>query len=321
MTLYRTLTGRCPFEGSNHFALMMAHVDQVPEPPGAYRPHVPAALEAVTMQALAKRREDRPQSCAAFAAELDRALADVTPLRVERDADLPPTLTEDDGNEMVLIPAGPFQMCHHRRTVLLDRFYVARCAVTNRQFHAFVRETGYRPSDVEASRFLQHWRGAMYPAELADHPVVFVSWLDARAYGRWAGRRLPSEAEWEKAARGRDGNKYPWGRDEPTDELANFGNVRGGGTCAVGSFPRGASPYGIAGMAGNVFEWCEDVDDPTFYLHGPERNPRNTLQPGDAPCVVRGGAFAFDARSLRTYARASFPPTFRLDSVGFRVAL
>ena len=89
----------------------------------------------------------------------------------------------------------------------------------------------------------------------------------------------------------------------------------------VTSHPRGASPYGIEGMAGNVFEWCEDVDDVAFYLHGPDRNPRNTIQPGAAPHVIRGGSYRYDARSLRTYARASFPPTFRLDNVGFRVAL
>ena len=321
VTLYRCLTGRCPFEGTNHFALMMAHVDQEPEPPSAYRPHLPAPLEAITLQALAKKREDRPQSCAAFAAALETALADVTPVRVERETELAPVVIEEDGNEMLLISAGPFQMGAHRRTVLLDRYYVARHPVTNRQFAAFVRATGYKPTDVEANRFLQHWKSSGYAPELADHPVTFVSWLDARAYCRWAGRRLPTEAEWEKAARGPDGNKYPWGRDEPTAELANFGGVRGGGTCPVGAFPRGASLYGIEGLAGNVFEWCEDVDDLTFYLHGPDRNPRNTIQPGDAPCVVRGGAWAYDAKSLRTYARASFPPTFRIDSVGFRVAL
>jgi len=160
--------------------------------------------------------------------------------------------------------------------------------------------------------------------------VVFVSWTDARAYCRWAARRLPSEAEWEKAARGPDGYKYPWGRDEPTPELANFGQARAkgypvapgvGGTAPVDAFPHSASPYGIEGMSGNVFEWCDDVDDPGFYLHGPDRNPRNTIQPGCAPCVIRGGSWRYDARSLRTFARASFPPTFRLDTVGFRVAL
>jgi formylglycine-generating enzyme required for sulfatase activity len=333
VSLYRCTTGRCPFEG-NHFALMMAHVEQAPEPPSLYRPHLPPALEAVIMQALAKDRDQRPQSCAAFRAQLEQALADVTSVRVESESELPRTLLEDDGNEMVLIPGGPFQMGAHRRTVMLDRFYVARHPVTNRQFQAFIETTGYWPTDVEAGRFLQHFRGGKCPPELADHPVVFVSWQDARAYCRWAARRLPSEAEWEKAARGKDGNKFPWGREEPTTELASFGhtrakgyavpNTRGGidiGTSPVGSHPRGASPYGILGMAGNVFEWCEDVDDVTFYLHGPDRNPRNTIQPGEAPCVIRGGSWRYDARSLRTYARSSFPPTFRLDMVGFRVAL
>ena len=94
-----------------------------------------------------------------------------------------------------------------------------------------------------------------------------------------------------------------------------------GGTAPVAAFPRSASPYGIEGMSGNVFEWCEDVDDPVFYLNGPDRNPRNTIQPGSASCVIRGGSWAFDVRSLRTYARASFAPHFRLETLGFRVAL
>jgi serine/threonine-protein kinase len=158
---------------------------------------------------------------------------------------------------------------------------------------------------------------------------VFVSWLDARAYCRWAARRLPTEAEWEKAARGPDGNKYPWGREEPTDKHANFGQARAkgypvsgeGGTSSVNAFPHSASPFGMEGMAGNVFEWCEDIDDVAFYTHGPDRNPRNTINAGSAPHVIRGGCWRYDARSLRTFARASFPPTFRLDTVGFRVAL
>ncbi len=321
VSLYRAVTGRCPFEGNNHFALMMAHVSQPPEPPSHYRPHLPPALQHVMLHALAKDRRDRPQSCAAFAEALEAALVDVTPARTETEAEAPRVIVEDDGNEMRLVPGGAFQMGPNRRTVLLDRCYVARSAVTNRQFVEFVGATGYRPTDAEAGRFLHHLRNLRVPPELADHPVVFVSWLDARAYCRWAARRLPSEAEWEKAARGTDGSKYPWGRDEPTDEHASFGQTRGGGTTPVDAYPRGASPYGMLGMAGNVFEWCEDVDDVGFYLHGPERNPRNTIQPGNAPCVIRGGAWMYDARSLRTYARSSFPPTYRLESVGFRVAL
>ncbi|HWU89097.1 MAG TPA: SUMF1/EgtB/PvdO family nonheme iron enzyme [Kofleriaceae bacterium] len=330
VTLYRCVTGRCPFEGNSHFAVMMAHVEQPPEPPSAFRPHVPAALERIMLQSLAKDRADRPQSCAELRGELERALVDVTASRAERESEHPRIIIEDDGNEMRLIPGGPFQLGAHRRTVMLDRFYLARYPVTNHQFQAFVEATSYKPTDAEAHRFLAHFRDGKCPPELASHPVVFVSWTDARAYCRWAARRLPSEAEWEKAARGPDGNKYPWGREEPTPELANFGQARAkaypitrgdGGTSSVDAFPRSASPYGIEGMAGNVFEWCEDVDDPGFYLHGPERNPRNTIQPGAAPCVIRGGSWRYDARSLRTYARASFPPTFRLDTVGFRVAL
>jgi formylglycine-generating enzyme required for sulfatase activity len=329
VTLYRCVTGRCPFEGNNHFSVMMAHVEQQPEPPTDYRPHMPADLEAVILTALAKDRAQRHQSCGAFRRALDAALVDVTPARVEHDGEPPRVIVEEDGNEMRLVAGGPFQMGAHRRTVLLDRFYLARFPVTNRQFAAFLDVTHYKPTDAEAHRFLAHWRNGRCEAALLDHPVVFVSWLDARAYCRWAARRLPTEAEWEKAARGTDGHKFPWGREEPTPELANFGHpraksvsdARAGGTMPVSTWPRAASPYGIEGMAGNVFEWCEDIDDPGFYMHGPERNPRNTIQLGAAPCVIRGGSFRYDTRSLRTYARSSFPPTFRLDSVGFRVAL
>ena len=322
VTLYRCLTGRCPFEGSNHFALMMAHVDQAPEPPSRYRPHLPPGLDELVLRALAKDRAARWQSCAELRGALDEVLADVTRPQPEREADYPAILVEDDGNEMRLVPSGPFQMGPNRRTVLLDRFYLARFPVTNEMFAEFVAATGYRPTDAEASRFLQHFDGGRVPRGRERHPVVFVSWLDAHAYCRWAARRLPTEAEWEKAARGTEGNRYPWGRDEPTSELAHFGRARGAaGTVAVDAHPRGASVYGIEDLAGNVFEWCEDVDDPTFYLHGPEYNPRNTIQPGNAPCVIRGGSYRYDARSLRTYARSSFPPTFRLDNVGFRVAL
>ena len=322
VTLYRCVTGRCPFEGNNHFAVMMAHVDQSPEPPSDYRPYMPPDLEAAILTALAKKREDRHPSCMAFRDRLEAALADVTPARVERDAEHPRVIVEEDGNEMLLVPAGPFQMGAHRRTVLLDRFYLARFPVTNRQFAEFVAKTGYRPTDSEAHRFLMHWRNGRCASELLDHPVVHVSWLDARAYCRWAARRLPTEAEWEKAARGADGSKYPWGSEEPRPEHANFGHPRQGSTTSpVDAHPRGASPYGMEDMAGNVFEWCEDIDDVGFYMHGPDRNPRNTIQLGSAPCVIRGGSFRYDARSLRTFARQSFPPTFRLDTLGFRVAL
>jgi serine/threonine-protein kinase len=300
----------------------------MPDPPSVHRPHIPPALELLMLKALAKDRTDRPQTCGEFRASLDLALESVVRRRVERDVEPPRVVVEDDGNEMRLVAEGPFQLGVHRRTILLDRFYLARFPVTNQQFDAFLEATGYEPDDDEAGRFLAHWRRGACPPELADHPVVYVSWLDARAYCRWAARRLPTEAEWEKAARGIHGNRFPWGRDEPTASHANFGQSRakaypspdGGGTSPVDAFPLGTSPYGIEGMAGNVFEWCEDVDDPAFYVHGPDRNPRNTID-RIAPRVIRGGCWRFDASSLRTYSRASLPPTVRIDTVGFRVAL
>jgi serine/threonine-protein kinase len=325
VSMYRAVTGRCPFEGTNHFNLMMAHVTQVPEPPSVYRPRVPAKLEELILSALSKDRAHRPQSCRDMLERLDAALDEVTPARMSRSnrTDLPEVITEKDGTELVLVPGGAFQMGPQRREVFVDPFYLARLPVTNRQFKVFIDVTGYAPTG-DGRRFLAHWRRGVCPPALLDHPVVFVSWRDARAYCLWAGMRLPSEAEWEKAARGTDGRKYPWGRTEPTTAHAHFGRTATGTQPVLGS-PEGASIYGVLDLAGNAGEWCEDVDDPSFYLSGPERNPRNTVQPtaGDkaAPRVVRGGGWMFDAHSLRTFSRSSYGDDFRVDVVGFRCAL
>jgi len=321
VTLYRAVTGRCPFDGNNAFAVLMAHVEQNPVPPSRYRPDLPKSLNDLILQALAKSPDDRPQSCEEFTEHLHRALSEVIALPPAADKPPPPVIHESDGHDLVLVPGGVFQYGPSRRQVFLDDFYLGRYPVTNRQFEIFLNVTGYRPDDAEAERFLAHWRGRRCPPQLEEHPVVFVSWHDAQAYCTWAGRRLPTEAEWEKAARGTDGRKYPWGKAEPTPERANYGRKRGG-TVPVAPDADSASPYSIHGMAGNVWEWCEDFDDPTFYLHGPERNPRNTVDAGGSgACVVRGGSWLFDARSLRTYTRASYGPSFRLDGVGFRCAL
>ncbi len=322
VTLFRAVTGRCPFESENHYELMMAHVNQPPPPPSTYRSGLSPELEVLILEALAKDPDARPQSCRAFRKRLESAMAHVEPAKKRATSrTLAPILVEGDGTEMVLVPAGTFQMGPNRREIYLDPFYVARHPVTNAQFETFLNVTGYRPTDEESKRFLVHWRGTTCPRRLANHPVVYVSWLDAQAYCNWAGKRLPTEAEWEKAARGVDGRKFPWGRTEPTAEHANFGHPKMGGTVPIDAFPAGASPYGVLGMSGNVQEWCEDVDDPEFFLRGPERNPRNTLRPSERPHVVRGGSFMYDARSLRTFARASFAPNYRLDGVGFRYAM
>jgi serine/threonine-protein kinase len=325
VTLYELVAGRPPFDGSGgHFAVMMAHVSQRPRSPSKLRDDVPPALERLILDALAKDPGARPQSCRIFRERLLEAIdegpvAAPTSSRPAGDP-LPETIHETNGHEMVLVPAGPFAMGSARREVHLDAFYVDRMPVTNEQFKVFVDATGYRPTDEDAKRFLSHWRNGEISRGEEKHPVVYVSWLDARAYAAWAGKRLPTEAEWEKAARGTDGRKYPWGRAEPTPSRANFGR-RDGGTSPVGSFPDGASPFGVLDLAGNVWEWCEDVDDEAFYETGPSHNPKNTQRTkGKSHHVMRGGSWMYDAGSLRTFARIGFEARYRFAGGGFRCA-
>ncbi|HET9957508.1 MAG TPA: SUMF1/EgtB/PvdO family nonheme iron enzyme, partial [Polyangiaceae bacterium] len=320
VTLYQLCTGQVPFGGQNHFSIMMAHVTERPRPPSELRPDIPAALEQLILDALAKEPGQRPQSCAAFKARLEAALGDNRPHpNQDGEQKLPSTRRSSQGSVMHLVPAGPFLMGAARREVYLDAFYIDRLPVTNREFLTFLEVTGYQPVDPEAARFLHHWAGGKLPARQENHPVIYVSWGDAQAYASWAGKRLPTEAEWEKAARGSDGRKYPWGRSEPGPALALY-DKPDGGTVGVGSFPRGASPYGVLDLAGNVWEWCADYDDPAFYERGPLHNPRNE-QPGSRVlAVVRGGSYLCGPRALRTYARRSFEANYRFGDGGFRCA-
>jgi serine/threonine protein kinase len=333
VTLFELITGRCPFEHDSHFALMMAHVREVPISPASLRADVPVPLARLVLDALAKNPEQRPRSCAEFRQRLLHALDGFESGAVSEIARAPSRLRDSDGAELVLIPEGFFGMGQERRPVYLDAFYIDRLPVTNRQFAAFLSVTGYRPSHAD---FLAHFSDGRVPAGLEQHPVVHVSWFDARAYAQWAGKSLPSEAQWEKAARGSDGRKYPWGKSAPDASRANYGRQRRG-TVPVGSCPAGASPYGVEDMAGNVWEWCEDVDAQDFYAHGPSHNPCNRAdglaeppaqsvvrQPryvrtgSRARMVVRGGSFMYDAPSVRTFSRSSFAPDSGSQGIGFR---
>ncbi len=323
ITLYELVTGRPPFDGS-HFSVMMAHVTNAPRAPSKLRPDVPPALERLILDALAKSPDKRPPSCAVFRERLLDAIPsaslDSIELQQASSVSLPTTLRDTGGHEMLLVPAGTFAMGSSRREVHLDALYMDRTPVTNAQFAVFLEATQYKPTDAGAKRFLAHWRNGKPPRGEDRHPVVYVSWFDARAYATWAGRRLPTEAEWEKAARGTDGRRYPWGRAEPKASHANFGRSRDR-TTPVGAFPEGASPYGILDLAGNVWEWCEDAYDEDFYENGPSMNPKLASSPKNKNGhVMRGGSFMYDARALRTYARMGFDPHYRFAEGGFRCA-
>ena len=246
---------------------------------------------------------------------------------------------------MVLIPAGTFLMgsddeeAQDREkpvhTVHLDAFYMDKHEVTNAQFKAFVDANPQWGRDNIEDRFhkgnyLWYWIGTDYPAGRADHPVESVSWYAAMAYAEWAGKRLPTEAEWEYAARGGlAGKKYPWGDDELTAAHANYAqNV--GGTTPVGQYP--ANGYGLYDMAGNVREWCLDLYDEDFYaVSENSRNPitgEMTIQelrenfatiPNDQPRVLRGGGWhSVFARGPRVAYRNWLPPMNSFGDFGFR---
>jgi formylglycine-generating enzyme required for sulfatase activity len=155
------------------------------------------------------------------------------------------------------------------------------------------------------------------PEELAPHPVTFVDWLDATAFSRWAEARLPTEAEWEKAARGDDGRRYPWGDDVPLGR-ANYGaGPKHGRTSPVGAHPDGASPYGLLNLAGNVWEWVSSVYGPYPYdPHDGREDPGSGL-----PRALRGGSYAsLTAQSVRCAARSRSAPGRRAPHIGFRIA-
>jgi len=241
---------------------------------------------------------------------------------------------------MVWIPSGPFLMGTNEvdtldegrqlgfpqpwfederplRKLILPGFYIDRHEVTQGEYLSFVRKAGHRPP--------AHWRNGEYKVGTAALPVSFVDWYDANDYCRWRKKRLPTEAEWEKAARGREGRRYPWGGRFSADRahLSPASDVAMQ-LSPVGRYTEGASPYGVLDMIGNVWEWTE-----SWYLPYPGSNLRKE-EFGMKYRVVRGlsfhslGHYPGDAysRVLAVYARASTrsydPPSERLGDLGFR---
>jgi serine/threonine protein kinase/formylglycine-generating enzyme required for sulfatase activity len=196
-----------------------------------------------------------------------------------------------DGKEMVRVPAGKFLYGDDKKEVELPEFWIDRAPVTNGEYSRFVAETGREAPE--------HWNGKTPPKKIADHPVTHVSWDDVTAYAGWAGGRLPTEEEWEKAARGTNGREYPWGKW--AEGRCNSQEAGIGGTTPVGQYsPQGDSPYGCQDCAGNVWEW-------TASEH--EQGRRG----------VRGGSFHHDRSYARCACRYRNYPDYEWNNNGFRL--
>jgi formylglycine-generating enzyme required for sulfatase activity len=238
------------------------------------------------------------------------------------------SISEPISLHLVRIPAGEFLMGSvmardkgarenelppHR--VHLPEFHIGQYPVTNFQYWAFVRATGHGAPD--------HWEKGRIPWRKDDHPVVNLSWYGAAAFCDWLSRhtgqpfRLPTEAEWEKAARGSDGRIYPWGDDPPDEARCNFGN-RVADTTTIGRYsPQGDSPYGCADIAGNVWEWCQSKDWPYPYQAD---DGRENLQLGGLR-VVRGGSWYDRPAFVRCACRHTILPSDWSNDLGFRVCV
>jgi formylglycine-generating enzyme required for sulfatase activity len=198
---------------------------------------------------------------------------------------------EKSGLEMLHIPAGPFLFGEKKQPSFLPTFWMSKTPVTNSHYAKFVQDTGYKAPD--------HWQDGQCPKALTDHPVVNVSWHDATAYAQWAGLQLPTEQQWEKAARGEDGREYPWGNEwKPycNSKEAGFGT-----TTPVGIYsPFGDSPYGCVDMSGNVWEWINSWYD----------DDKNTR-------VLCGGSWIFNHQSTSDHVGVN--PVGSDSHLGFRV--
>ena len=207
--------------------------------------------------------------------------------------------------------------------VTIPPFLLDRHEVTNGQFQKFVRASPKWNPEAVGGNYLRHWRGGSFPDGESDYPVVFVTWDAAMAYSRWAGKRLPSEAEWEFAARGGQPNpRYPWGDEKPAPDRANFAESGIHHPVPVGSYP--PNPYGVYDLAGNVWEFCLDPWKER-YPNGPQHQSRSGLrrmqETVSSRRVIRGGSYDGSAFNLRVAARDSHRAGDAAAHVGFRCAL
>jgi formylglycine-generating enzyme required for sulfatase activity len=256
-----------------------------------------------------------------------------------------PPVVNDGYGDLVYVPAGAFKMGDNFgdglprerpvHTVDVDAFYIGKYEITNGEWKKFRDDSGYDDPKfwpngrVVPKDQVPYWtqannHGGGTP-DSDDYPVLGVNWDSAVAYCNWVSAktgkkyRLPTEAEWEKAARGTDQRRYPWGNEIDHSRANYVGSERFDTGMKVGSFPKGASPYGVMDMGGNVMEWCADWYSRDYYSSSPRKNPKGPAT--GAYRVVRGGSFFLEPFDLRSYGRSAAWPSFQSHRmIGFRVA-
>lgn len=291
---------------------------------GVYQGNERSARQTQTAAALAERQNQTAVSAV--------ALPSVTPspTNTASRTTVSTQISPKDGMVLLYVPEGEFIMGSDpdidpdayddeqpQHTVYLDAFWIDRTEVTNAMYALCVQAGACDPPESSESYTRDSYYGN---SSYADYPVIYVSWDDAWDYCTWAGRDLPTEAQWEKAARGTDGRIYSWGNSDPDCTLANFypGSYCVGDTAEVGSYPSGASPYGVLDMAGNVWEWTADWYDADYYSQEVYNNPTGPST-GDYR-LLRGGSWLAQSRDVRSAYRLYFSPDFTDFFVGFRCA-
>ena len=237
-----------------------------------------------------------------------------------------------DRAPMVEIPTGSFPMGvppgdrdggrdeYPRHEVLLDTFLIDQFEVTNGRYLEFIKSTGHRVPQNPTNPTRNLWQGGTITESLAERPVINVDWFDADAYCKWAGKRLPTEAEWEKSAKGTSDRRFPWGNVEPTAKHLNYNQKWIGEKTLmpVGSYEAGKSPYGVYDIVGNVWEWVNDWYDARYYEKSPSKNPPGPQE--GTKKVIRGAGWQNETPTVRIFTRVDSDPTMRNESTGFRCA-
>ncbi|HUI89320.1 MAG TPA: SUMF1/EgtB/PvdO family nonheme iron enzyme [Anaerolineales bacterium] len=227
------------------------------------------------------------------------------------------TMTWVDGSVLVYIPSGEFIMGlgsgdAPTKTLTLDAYWIQQTEVTNKMYAQCVA-SGNCSAPVQ-----EIGTPSFESIQFGDYPIVGVTWNAANTYCQWIGGQLPSEAQWEKAARGSDGNQYPWGTHSPDCDLANL-KTCGGHTSPVNAYSAGRSAYGLLDMAGNVYEWVNDFYDPNYYASAPSSNPTGPATGNDR--VFRGSSFETDLTLILSAVRHHYAPTYHNYDLGFRCAV